>query len=219
MYNKIMKFLDVHNILYRHQYGFRAKHSTIHPVLHLLNHCAEANNITPSQLTLATFCDLSKSFDTISTDILLHKLNVYSIIGTANKWIESYLTNRSQYVDFDSHASSSLPILGPLLFLLYINDISHSTTENILSFADDTTVSLSDSDPIRLFSRANKSLEAVFHWFCANRLSLNEKKKLNIRLYNRPLKNYITHLSKFLGITIDESLSWKQQVSSINSKI
>ena len=177
--------IDANNILYRHQYGFRAKHSTIHPVLHLLNHCAEANDKTPSQLTLATFCDLSKAFDTISTDILLHKLNIYGIRGTANKWIESYLTNRSQYVDFDSHKSSSLPvrcgvpqgsILGPLLFLLYINDISHSTTENILSFADDTTVFLSDSDPIRLFSRANKSLEAVFHWFCANRLSLNAKK-------------------------------------------
>ena len=83
---------------------------------------------------------------------------MYGIRGTANKWIESYLTNRSQYVDFDSHKSYSLPvrcgvpqgsILGPLLFLLYINDISHSTTENILSFADDTTVFLSDSDPIR----------------------------------------------------------------------
>ena len=69
MYNKITKFLDVNNILYRHQYGFRAKHSTIHPVLHLLNHCAEANNITPSQFTLATFCDLSKALETISTDI------------------------------------------------------------------------------------------------------------------------------------------------------
>ena len=241
MYNKIMKFLDANNILYRHQYGFRAKHSTIHPVLHLLNHCAEANNRTPSQLTLATFCDLSKAFDTISTDILLHKLNIYGIRGTANKWIESYLTNRSQYVDFDSNVSSSLPvrcgvpqgsILGPLLFLLYINDISHSTTENILSFADDTTVFLSDSDPTRLFSRANKSLEAVFHWFCANRLSLNAK-KLNIWLFNRSLKKLNNSLElkidgvvlsqathcKFLGITIDESLSWKQQVSSINSKI
>ena len=126
MYNKIMKFLDANNILYHHQYGFRA-HSTIHPVLHLLNNCAEANNITPSQLTLATFCDLSKTFDTISTDILLHKLNIYGIRGTANKWIESYLTNRSQYVEFNSNVSSSLPvrcgvpqgsILGPPSFSL-----------------------------------------------------------------------------------------------------
>ena len=71
MYNKIMKFLNSNDILYRHQYGFRQKHSTIHPILHLLNQCAESNNSTPSKLTLATFCDLSKAFDTISTDILL----------------------------------------------------------------------------------------------------------------------------------------------------
>ena len=64
MYTKIMNFLVENNILYRHQYGFRAKHSTTHPVLHLLNHCAEAINSSPSQLTLATFCDLSKAFDT-----------------------------------------------------------------------------------------------------------------------------------------------------------
>ena len=110
MYNKIMKFLDANNILYKHQYGFRAKHSTIHPVLHLLNHCAEASNTTPSQLTLATFCDLSKAFDTISPDILWSKLSTYGIRGVPNKWIESYLTNRIQYVDFDSHISTRLPV-------------------------------------------------------------------------------------------------------------
>ena len=66
VYNKIMKFLDINQILYRHQYGFRANHSTIQPVIHLLNHCAEANNMIPSTLTLATFCDLIKAFDTIN---------------------------------------------------------------------------------------------------------------------------------------------------------
>ena len=88
-----MKFIDANNIFSKHQYGFRAKHSTIHPVLHLLNHCAEASNTTPSQLTLATFCDLGNAFDTISPNILLSKHNTYGIRGVANKWIQSYLTN------------------------------------------------------------------------------------------------------------------------------
>jgi len=101
----------------------------------------EAINTTPSQLTLATFCDLSKAFDTISHDILLHKLNVFRIRGVANKWLESYLTNRNQYVNINFHISQNLPIrcdvsqgsiLGPLPFLIYINDKSNSLTENIL---------------------------------------------------------------------------------------
>ena len=239
-----MNFLIENNVLYRHQYGFRAKHSTIHPVLHLLNHCAEAINSSPSQLTLATFCDLSKAFDTISTDILLHKLNIYGIRGLANKWIESYLTNMTQYVNIDSHTSSCLPvrcgvpqgsILGPLLFLIYINDISASTTENILSFADDTTIFLSDKDPEHLFHWANISLSAIFNWFRANKLrvSLNAAKtqylviqshnrKQNISAYNLKIDDVVltkANSCKFLGIIIDESLSWKPQLSSINSKI
>ncbi len=96
MFNNRMQFLEFHSILYHHQYGFRAKHSTVHPVLHLLNHCAEANNSTPSQFTLATFCDLSKAFHTNSHNMLFHKLNIYGIRGITNKWIASYLTSRTQ---------------------------------------------------------------------------------------------------------------------------
>ena len=185
-----MKFVDANNILYKHQYGFRAKHSTIHPVLHLLNHCAEASNTTPSPLTLATFCDLSKAFDMISPNILLSKLNTYGIRGVANKWIESYINNRIQYVDFDSTLIYQRDYQSAVVFhkvrsldhfLIYINDISHSThstmfSEHILSFADNTTVFLSDSNPSRLFNRANTSMDTILNWFCANKLSLNASK-------------------------------------------
>ena len=122
--------------------------------IHSLNHCADASNANPTELTLATFCDLSKAFDTINSNTLLHKFNVYGIRGLATKWIECYLSNRTQFVEIESNLSSCLPvqcgvpqgsILGPILFNTYMNDISYSTHENILCFADDTTVYLSDT--------------------------------------------------------------------------
>ncbi len=101
MYNKIMSFLTCKNILYKHQYGFRPKHQTIHPILHLLNQCAEANNKYPKQLVASVFCDLSKAFDVITHEILIKKLDHIGIRGIAKDWIQHYLSNRKQYVDFD----------------------------------------------------------------------------------------------------------------------
>ena len=151
MYNKVMGFLDSNNILYKHQYGFRAKHSTIHPILHLINHCADANNKTPKEHTLSIFCDLSKAFDVIDHSILLKKLHFYGLRGIVNDWFRNYLTGRKQYVEIENTKSDTWQIecgvpqgsiLGPLLYLIYVNDISMSTNEKILSFADDFFISV-----------------------------------------------------------------------------
>ena len=110
-----MTFLN----LPKYQYGFRANHSTIHLIIHLLNHFVEANNQTPSKYTLAIFCNLSKAFDTICHKILLHKLNRYGVRGISNKWFESYLQNRTQYVQCNDNKSSCQDINCGFLKLPY----------------------------------------------------------------------------------------------------
>ena len=248
MFNKIMSYLNSKKLFYEHQYGFRSKHSTIHPVLHLLNNCAEVNNMQPKKLTMSIFCDLSKAFDVINHDILIHKLEFYGIRGIAKTWLSNYLTDRKQYVQIENKKSNMCSIecgvpqgsiLGPLLYLIYVNDISKSTRENILSFADDTSLFISDSNIDNLFQRANTEINNLFNWFCANRLSLNPSKTkyiiikspkqkcnttgLNIMINNTHLsqvgKHYEEQSTKFLGVHIDESLSWKYHLQHVNKKI
>ena len=152
---RLLNFLNRHDILYKCQFGFRNNHSTIHPIIHLLNHIADSNDKTTKDTTIALFLDLSKAFDTINHSKVLHKLNLYGIRGTSNLWFRNYLSERKQYLEFNGIKSNLLninygvphgSILGPILFLLYINDIQNSTSLNLLSFADDTTVFASSSN-------------------------------------------------------------------------
>jgi len=239
---QLTNFLDQNNIFYKHQYGFRKHHSTIHPIIHLLNHIYESNNVTPSQLTLSIFLDLSKAFDTISHTILLSKLYHYGIRGTVYNWFKSYLTDREQYVQINDTQSSlsncnfGVPqgsILGPILFTIYVNDLANATKENILSFADDTTLYLSDSNIETLYRRGNDEINKLFIWLCANRLSLNitktqyliirpKHKSLTQPLPNITINNIkIAHMEsvKFLGVHVDEYLSWKPHINMLNQKL
>ena len=143
------------------------------------------------QITISIFCDLSKAFDVISHNILLQKLEFYGIRGVAKEWISNYLSDRNQYVEIENFKSSvckiecGVPqgsILGPLLYLIYVNDIPKATTGNLLSFADDTSLYLSHSDVDILFQNANTEMNNLYEWFCANRLSLNAKQKRNLLL-------------------------------------
>ena len=185
VFNALITFLSKNNILYKHQYGFRPKHSTIHPIIHLLNHCAsKSSNIDP-EMSLAVLCDLSKAFDVIDHGILLKKLSNYGIRGIANNWFRSYLTNRYQFVSIEgarsqmAHIKIGVPqgsILGPLLYLVYVNDIGDSCNGSILSFADDTTLITSHANLLDLYTIANRNINELYMWFCANKLSLNADK-------------------------------------------
>ena len=162
----------------------------MHPILQLLNKIyTEKDNNTPTQC-MGIFIDLSKAFDTLSHKILLSKLNRYSIRGVAYNWLKNYLINRKQFVEIDSTRSSlrnitcGVPqgsILGPLLFLIYINDISLSTTNaHILSYADDTTLLITGENINSLYLKGNDVLKELETWLKSNKLVIKCSK---IKIY------------------------------------
>ena len=192
--------------------------------------------------------DLSKAFDTIDHSILLHKLQYYGLYNTELNWFRSYLCNRKQFVSLENTNSSFLnistgvpqgSILGPLLFLIYVNDLCNSTDAKTIMYADDTCLLLpffinSKSDISSQTLLINSKLDRVFKWLCANKLSLNTdktkfmlfhfaQKKIQehqipkIKINNSEIKRVESF--KFLGIFLDESLNWNKHVTEISNKI
>jgi Reverse transcriptase (RNA-dependent DNA polymerase) len=183
MSKRLNVFLEVNNILSNAQYGFRKKHNTQLPILQLLNKITDASN--KKEFSISIFCDLQKAFDCVDHEILLKKLCKMGISGVELSWFKSYLTNRKQFVSLNNVNSDytvirrGVPqgsILGPLLFLLYINDLPESTKLFILLFADDTTLFASGSNLTELIKFINKEFQKVCEFFRANKLLLHPEK-------------------------------------------
>ena len=211
LHKRVSDYLEKFKLLYKYQYGFRKGHSTIQAITEL------ADNIKLSmddnRLTCGIFVDLSKAFDTVNHNILLAKLEHYGIRGNANKLFKSYLTNRKQFVQINEHQSSTQNIscgvpqgsvLGPLLFILFINDLSICCpTGAVRIFADDTSVYFSSSSLDELISMAQVIMEQLHKWFNANKLTLNASKSNFIifrsprmKINNIPEKNIIFKFGK-----------------------
>ena len=188
MYKRLVDYINKHNILTSRQYGFRSKHSTNHAIIELVDKITKA--IENNEFTVGIFLDLSKAFDTVNHSTLLKKLYFYGIRGKCHSWIEDYLSKRKQIVKYIEVRSFEMTvtcivgflksqgsILGPLLFLIYINDPKNSTSKlSAILFADDTNLFCSGKDLQELESIVNAQLTGVQEWLTLNQLTLNIKK-------------------------------------------
>ena len=184
MYNRLYGFLCQNDFFNPDQFGFRTNHSTDHALMQLFDRVSSA--LADRKHVIGIFMDLSKAFDTLDHKILLYKLRHYGVRGTALTWFENYLLCRKQFVSFDSVSSNTLPvtcgvpqgsILGPLLFLIYINDISNASSMlQYILFADDTNVFYSHADLNHLVATLNNELPKLSTWFKSNILALNLSK-------------------------------------------
>ena len=239
IYKRLYNFMNTSNTFYANQYGFRHRHSTLHAVTKLVTDIVKHNDNKES--TLSIFLDLSKAFDTIDHDILLAKLEFYGIRGIALDWFKSYLFNRKQYVSYNGSQSYQLnskhgvpqgSVLGPLLFIIYTNDLPDCVDQaEIILFADDTTIYKSSTNLNNLCLSMNLNLANLTDWFRSNKLSLNISKTnymlfsnsakytnpLNLNISNQIIKN--TKCTKFLGLHINENLKWDTHIKSVQARI
>ena len=241
MYNRVHDFMLRENTLYDLQFGFRKGTSTTHALVNLVENIKKSlDNKTNA---CGVFGDLQKAFDTVNHKILLDKLYHYGVRGQARLWFESFLTVRKQKVQIASVDSSlkkiscGVPqgsILGPLLFLLYINDFRHATQKSLVHHsADDTNLIVSDRSLKNLRLTMNEELKSLYEWLRANRLSLNvvktefllfrnnlgknENFKFTLRLNSKTL--YESRHLKYLGIIIDNKLNWKSHINELSKTL
>ena len=241
IYNRLNNYFSTHNVLAKEQFGFRTKHSTNHVISDVTNKLQNLRDNNYS--TCLILLDLSKAFDTVNHKILLNKLEKYGIRGNSLTLIRSYLTNRKQTVHINNTYSlqqtltCGVPqgsILGPLLFSIYINDLPKASKFETRLYADDTALMLSEVKINELNENVNRELVKVEHWLNANKLSLNYTKTKYLLI--KPFKNKCVepfdfdvkikgvkidrcYSIKYLGILLDEDLSWKPHISNLRKKL
>ena len=240
VYNQLYEFLEKFNILTPKQFGFRKGKSTVQAVMDQLKFVYD--NLDLGNTVVSIFMDFSKAFDCLDHTILLYKLSCYGIRGLALNWFESYLSDRLQYTNVNNCNSPLAPvthgvpqgsILGPLLFLLFINDLptANDFFEPTL-FADDSTLTCAfdNSNETLIKHKLESELNIIHQWLSANKIQVNySKSKFMIFSYGKTYNleelafgnSSISVASemKFLGITIDRNLNFKSHTAMISSKI
>ena len=225
MCKRMTSYIEQHDLLYPSQYGFRKGHSTQHAMLDIINDIQASMN--QRLLSCGVFIDLKKAFDTVYHEILLNKLNHYGFRGIINDWFSSYLNNRTQTTQVGQHISDKViitcgvpqgSVLGPLLFLLYVNDIPKCSNKLwFYLFADDTNILYADKNVKALETTINIELGKFYVWLTANKLTLNIKKSNFISFIL--IKNSLLISQKFVCLIMSKInmliLSLKSTLSTL----
>ena len=238
IFRQLFDYMTDNNLFAIDQYGFRSGHSTELAALHLIDYLTKQMDV--GEIPINIYIDLSKAFDTLDHTILLAKLRYYGIRGVAHKLMLNYLSHRYQYVEYNGvqsssqHINTGVPqgsILGPLLFLFYINDLPLvSPVFRMLMYADDTTLFCNINNDIN-DNEINRQLNTINEWLLSNKLSLNIKKTkymvfhtnqrrvLYPNLYLNMMKIERVTQFNFLGIVLSSNLKWDKHTDHISKKI
>jgi hypothetical protein len=243
IHNQLYSYFDTSNLLYNSQYGFRCQHSTELAALETLDRIINAMDKNETPLNI--YLDLSKAFDTLDHKILIKKLSYYGLQGLSVKLMENYLDNRFQYVTFGETNSDLLnirtgvpqgSILGPLLFIVYLNDVIEACDMfTPVIYADDTSLfailEVFGQNQQGIDLNMNNELASISNWFKANRLSINGSKTKAMIFHT--VNRYVTYPNlqldgvniqfvnefNYLGINFDSNITWKSHVQKIFNKI
>ena len=243
VFRQLYSYLTDNDLLSKHQSGFRPKHSTVSALIQMCDNWL--SNMDVGKINCVVFLDIRKAFDSINHEILLNKMNLnFGISGNALKWFDSYIKDREQQCIVNGQLSSSKKIicgvpqgsiLGPLLFLLYVNDMPDSLNNTTPSlYADDSEICASSDNSSDLISKLNEDLKNLSRWMRKNKLQIHPTKSkymfigssYNIKnnICNEPILINSTPVPrvtnyKCLGVNLDDKLCWDSHIEMICKKV